>query len=257
MKIHVLKLKLRKLHKYIGFAFSLFIVHLTITGILLTYPKTFKIEETLINNYYILKKYNMETFKDVFEFKNDKNDIILIKNNIYLNDKFIDKFKEDIFGVFFNNIENKLYVLSSKRLIIYLFAIIDEELEIEDILTLNNEKSLNKLGINIITNEIILKKDSMYYKLVDNSILKLIKTANVNDYNWSNMTKPNKDLANHYLTLHQGSGVSIIRILTELHNGKFFGSIFTLILFFSSLSLLFLTFSSFIFATNLFKNKKK
>ena len=43
MKINALKIKLRKLHKYIGFTFSIFILHLTITGILLTYPETFKI----------------------------------------------------------------------------------------------------------------------------------------------------------------------------------------------------------------------
>ena len=60
MKIHVLKLKLRKLHKYLGFAFSLFILHLTVTGILLTYPKTFNIEDTYISNFFILKKYNMK-----------------------------------------------------------------------------------------------------------------------------------------------------------------------------------------------------
>ena len=67
----------------------------------------------------------------------------------------------------------------------------------------------------------------------------------------------NKKLATYYLNIHQGKGVSLTRILTELHNGKFFGSIFTLVLFFSSLSLIFLTLSSFIFATNIFKNKKK
>ena len=65
MKIHVLKLKLRKLHKYLGFAFSLFILHLTVTGILLIYPKTFNIEDTYISNYFILKKYNMDTYKEV------------------------------------------------------------------------------------------------------------------------------------------------------------------------------------------------
>ena len=55
MKIHVLKLQLRKLHKYIGFTFSIFILHLTITGVLLTYPKTFKIENSYFDNYLILK----------------------------------------------------------------------------------------------------------------------------------------------------------------------------------------------------------
>ena len=48
MKIHVIKIKLRKLHKYIGFSFSIFILHLTITGILLTYPKLFNVNEAIL-----------------------------------------------------------------------------------------------------------------------------------------------------------------------------------------------------------------
>ena len=77
------------------------------------------------------------------------------------------------------------------------------------------------------------------------------------DATMNDISKIDKKLAKYYLKIHQGKGVSLTRILTELHNGKFFGSIFTLILFFSSLSLIFLTLSSFIFATNIFKNKKK
>ena len=85
MKIHVLKLKLRKLHKYLGFAFSLFILHLTITGILLIYPKTFNIEDTYISNYFILKKYNMDTHKEVKGLVNIEDEVVIIKNNIILN----------------------------------------------------------------------------------------------------------------------------------------------------------------------------
>ena len=66
-----------------------------------------------------------------------------------------------------------------------------------------------------------------------------------------------EDIAKIYLKIHQGNGVSILRILTELHNGKFFGSIFTFILFIASLSLIFLTLSSFIFGTNYIKKKRK
>ena len=103
---------------------------------------------------------------------------------------------------------------------------------------------------------VFLKNDNEYYNFDDNYLLRL---ANVEDkkINWSNISKIDKKMAKYYLNIHQGKGVSLTRILTELHNGKFFGSIFTLILFFSSLSLIFLTLSSFIFATNIFKNKKK
>ena len=101
MKIHVLKLKLRKLHKYLGFAFSLFILHLTVTGILLTYPKTFNIEETYISNFFILKKYNMDTHKEVYGLINLEDEVVIIKNNIYLNSKFIDKFSDEIMNILY------------------------------------------------------------------------------------------------------------------------------------------------------------
>ena len=256
MKIHVLKLKLRKLHKYLGFAFSLFILHLTVTGILLIYPKTFNIEETYISNFFILKKYNMDTHKEVYGLSNIEDEVVIIKNNIYINSKFVDKFKDEIINILYQKKKIKIIVLSKSTIGIYFFENIDGELEINDIISLENTKKIKYLGLNLSDDIVFLKNDNEYYNLDNNYLLKL---ANEKDKNikWSNISKIDKKLAKYYLNIHQGKGVSLTRILTELHNGKFFGSIFTLILFFSSLSLIFLTLSSFIFATNIFKNKKR
>ncbi len=256
MKIHVLKLKLRKLHKYLGFAFSLFILHLTVTGILLIYPRTFNIEETYVSNFFILKKYNMDTHKDVYGLSNVEDEVVIIRNNIYVNSQFIDKFSDEIINVLYQKKENKIIILSKSVIGIYVFENIDGALEIKDIISLKNTFKINDLGQNLSGDIIFLKNDSEYYNLNSKYLIKL---ANVKDKNikWSNISKIDKKLAKYYLNIHQGKGVSLTRILTELHNGKFFGSIFTLILFFSSLSLIFLTLSSFIFATNIFKNKKK
>ena len=256
MKIHVLKLKLRKLHKYLGFAFSLFILHLTVTGILLIYPRTFNIEETYVSNFFILKKYNMDTHKDVYGLSNVEDEVVIIRNNIYVNSQFIDKFSDEIINVLYQKKEKKIIILSKSIIGIYFFENIDGALEIKDIISLENTYKINDLGQNLSGDIIFLKNDSEYYNLNNKYLIKL---ANVKDKNikWSNISKIDKKLAKYYLNIHQGKGVSLTRILTELHNGKFFGSIFTLILFFSSLSLIFLTLSSFIFATNIFKNKKK
>ena len=256
MKIHVLKLKLRKLHKYLGFAFSLFILHLTVTGILLIYPKTFNIEDTYISNYFILKKYNMDTYKEVRGLVNVEDEVVIIKNNIYLNSKFVDKFSDEIINILYQKIENKIIVLSKSNIGLYFFENIDNELEIIDIISIENTKKINHLGINLSGNKVFLKNDNDFYNLDNNHQLKLVNKIEEN-IKWSKTNKINKKLAKYYLNIHQGKGVSLTRILTELHNGKFFGSIFTLILFFSSLSLIFLTLSSFIFATNIFKNKKR
>ena len=256
MKIHVLKLKLRKLHKYLGFAFSLFILHLTVTGILLTYPKTFNIEETYISNFFILKKYNMDTHKEVYGLINIEDEVIIIKNNIYLNSKFIDKFSDEIINILYQKKENKIIVLSESNIGLYFFENIDSQLEIIDIISLENTKKIKHLGLNLSGDKVFLKNNNDYYNLDNNYLLKLVNKKDKN-IKWSKINKIDKKLAKYYLNIHQGKGVSLTRILTELHNGKFFGSIFTLILFFSSLSLIFLTLSSFIFATNMFKNKKR
>ena len=256
MKIHVLKLKLRKLHKYLGFTFSLFILHLTVTGILLTYPKTFNIEETYISNFFILKKYNMNTHREVYGLSNIKDEVIIIKNNIYLNGKFVDKFSNQIINILYQKKKNKIVVLSESTIGIYLLENIDGELEINDIISFENTKRVQYLGLNLSDDIVFLKNDNEYYKLDNSYLLKLTNEKN-KKIHLSEVSMINKKLATYYLNIHQGKGVSLTRILTELHNGKFFGSIFTLVLFFSSLSLIFLTLSSFIFATNIFKNKKK
>ena len=256
MKIHVLKLKLRKLHKYLGFAFSIFILHLTVTGILLTYPETFNIEETYVSNFFILKKYNMDTYKEVYGLKDIEDEVVVIRNNIYVNKQFVDKFSDEIINLLYQKKKNKIIVLSKSTIGIYFFENIDGALEIKDIISLENTKKMKDLGLNLSGNIIFLKNDSEYYNLNDNYLLKLVNEKDKN-IKWSNISTIDKGLAKYYLNIHQGKGVSLTRILTELHNGKFFGSIFTLILFFSSLSLIFLTLSSFIFATNIFKNKKR
>ena len=256
MKIHVLKLKLRKLHKYLGFTFSLFILHLTVTGILLTYPKTFNIEEKYISSFFILKKYNMNTYREVYGINDIEDEVVIINNNIYVNGKFVDKFSNEVINILYQKKKNKIIVLSESTIGIYFFENIDGELEINDIISLENTKKLQHLGLNLSDDVVFLNNDNKYYKLDNNYHLKLTNEKNKN-IQLSEISLMNKKLASYYLNIHQGKGVSLTRILTELHNGKFFGSVFTLILFFSSLSLIFLTLSSFIFATNVFKKKKK
>ena len=68
--------------------------------------------------------------------------------------------------------------------------------------------------------------------------------------------KAKQDIADTYLEIHQGKGVPLHRIITELHNGKILGSFLSYILLLSSLSLLFLIFSSFLFGINIRKVNK-
>ena len=68
--------------------------------------------------------------------------------------------------------------------------------------------------------------------------------------------KPSLAKAKSYLETHQGKGIPLHRIITEVHNGKIMGSFLSYIFFLTSISLLFLIISSFFFGINIKRDKK-
>ena len=255
MKIHVLKLKLRKLHKYLGFTFSFFILYLTITGLLLMYPQTFNIDKMHINNQLILKKYNMDGYNDVYKLDNKINEIIVIKKSIYMDGIFLDNIEENILSITYEERRKLLYLITMSKVYFYELEKDLDTLEILNTYNIENTKNITKVGKNILNNNIVFRSKSFIYNLKEGSFNKKEAINNNENYIWSDLKIANRKLSKKHLFIHQGEGVQMLRIITELHNGRFFGSIYTLILFISSLSLIFLTLSSFIFATNIFKKK--
>ena len=79
---------------------------------------------------------------------------------------------------------------------------IDGELEINDIISFENTKKIQYLGLNLSDDIVFLKNDNKHYKLDENYLLKL---KNEKDKNilWSEFSIINKKLATYYLNIHQ------------------------------------------------------
>ena len=69
---------LKKLHKIIGLSVCLIIIHLSITGIILMYPSTFKLQDTYFKNRYISSLYDMYTVADVRALEAAEEDFCLL-----------------------------------------------------------------------------------------------------------------------------------------------------------------------------------
>tara|TARA_A100001011_G_C13626404_1_gene562177 strand:- start:27 stop:368 length:342 start_codon:yes stop_codon:yes gene_type:complete len=111
---------------------------------------------------------------------------------------------------------------------------------------------LKKVGLS--EKEIILRSEKNLYKI---SYEKIVSNYNNDkEINWINIMKPPEELAKKYLKIHQGEGVSFHRIITELHSGKFFGAEVIFLMFISSLTMIFLIVSAFVFGIN-YKKKNK
>lgn len=246
------KTVLRLLHKYIGFIFSIFIFFLTITGIMLLYPESFRLNSTYLSNTYLLKKYSMLTQGDVRKLGKEDQEIILLGKNLYYKKNFIDKLDQEPINAFQVKDQNAIVVFFDKKIIHFFFNETKNVINVSDIQENILKNKLLQVGIDKNQN-LFFKTKQHYYKVINEN---LFTKSNDADVRWFVKIKAEKNIANLYLKIHQGKGISLHRVVTELHNGKIMGSFFSYILLVSSLGLLFLILSSFFFGINTGKGKK-
>ena len=111
------KTVLRLLHKYVGFIFSIFIFFLTVTGIMLLYPESFRLNNTYLSNTYLLKKYSMLTPGDVRKLGKQDQEIILLDKSLYYKKNFIDKFDLAPINAFQIKDQNAIVVFLDNKII--------------------------------------------------------------------------------------------------------------------------------------------
>ena len=246
------KTVLRLLHKYVGFIFSIFIFFLTVTGIMLLYPESFRLNSTYLSNTYLLKKYSMLTPGDVRKLGKEDQEIILLDKSLYYKKNFIDKFNLVPINAFQIRDQNAIVVFFDNKIIHYFFKETKNVIDVSDIQENILKNKLLQVGIGK-NQSLFFKTEQHHYKIINEN---LFTKSNDADVRWFVEKRAGKDLANLYLQIHQGKGISLHRVVTELHNGKIMGSFFSYILLLSSLSLLFLVLSSFFFGINTSKGKK-
>ena len=101
---------LKKLHKIIGLSVCLIIIHLSITGIILMYPSTFKLQETYFKNRYISGLYDMYTVADVRALEAAEEDLGIIKSKAIVSDMVIETGINNILGAL--KADNLIFVLT-------------------------------------------------------------------------------------------------------------------------------------------------
>ena len=243
---------LRLIHKYVGFIFSIFILILTLTGIMLLYPEPFKLNDTYVSNSFILKKYNMLSIEDVKKLGRSTEEIILIDKSLYYKNTFIEKFEQDVNNAFQNKKKDYLIIFLEKKIYFFFLNNTKGNVEVMDIKERSLDEEILRIGEDANKN-LVLETRSNLYSILNTEVIKKNKKIEVN---WIKNSNPNVEKAEAYLEIHQGKGVPLHRIITEMHNGKIMGSFLSYIFFLTSISLLFLIVSSFFFGINIKRSKK-
>ena len=226
---------LKKLHKIIGLSVCLIIIHLSITGIILMYPSTFKLQETYFKNRYISSLYDMYTVADVRVLEAAEEDLGIIKSKAIVSDMVIETGINNILGAL--KADNLIFVLNNKKIILIQES--DYGLEI-----IKDEKiPFTALSIGKDNDNILIKgTEDKFYIVNENLSFSLAKNNEI-EFNETSLVLPEEEIARYYLLQVQGPGVQALRLFADLHNGRFFGPFVMFIFAITSILVIFLSIS--------------
>lgn len=226
---------LKKLHKIIGLSVCLIIIHLSITGIILMYPSTFKLQETYFKNRYISSLYDMYTVADVRALEAAEEDLGIIKSKAIVSDMVIETGINNILGAL--KADNLIFVLNNKKIILIQES--DYGLEI-----IKDEKiPFTALSIGKDNDNILIKgTEDKFYIVNENLSFSLAKNNEI-EFNETPLVLPEEEIARYYLLQVQGPGVQALRLFADLHNGRFFGPFVMFIFAITSILVIFLSIS--------------
>lgn len=226
---------LKKLHKIIGLSVCLVVIHLSITGIVLMYPNTFRLQDTYYTNSLILKLYDMYQPTDVRYLEGVEDDVGVIKSKIITSDMVVDTGINNIIGVLKDN--NLIFVFNNKKIIL----IKETDYQLELVKEKNIPFKAELIGKH--NNKIIIRSsDGTNYFLDNNLSISILEDINL-ILKEKRLSLPDEEIANYYLSQVQGPGIQALRLFADLHNGRFFGSFVMFIFAISSIMVIFLSIS--------------
>jgi len=226
---------LKKLHKIIGISICLIVIHLSITGIILMYPSTFKLQDTYYTNSYISNLYDMYTSADVRSLEDAEEDLGVIKSKIITSDMVIDIGINNIIGAL--KTDNLIFALNNKNIILI------QESDYELKLIKEEKIPFTALSIGKNKDRILLKENTGKFYAVDRNLgFSLIKDNEIK-FNEMSLVSPEANIARYYLLQVQGPGIQALRLFADLHNGRFFGPFVMYIFVITSILVIFLSIS--------------
>ena len=226
---------LKKLHKIIGLSVCLIIIHLSITGIILMYPSTFKLQETYFKNRYISSLYDMYTVADVRALEAAEEDLGIIKSKAIVSDMVIETGINNILGAL--KADNLIFVLNNKKIILIQES--DYGLEI-----IKDEKiPFTALSIGKDNDNILIKGTKDKFYIVNENLSFSLAKNNEIEFNETPLVLPEEEIARYYLLQVQGPGVQALRLFADLHNGRFFGPFVMFLFVITSILVIFLSIS--------------
>lgn len=206
-----------KLHRRIGMVIILFIPLLAMTGILLNHTDSIGLHERYVQNKWLLDWYDIGPKQASTTFSVGDVWISRIGNRIYFNDKELLQKSESLLGAVKSN-EIVIVALKQKLLLLTEQGELIEKLSDSE----GVPAGMKSIGLDTGSRLTIKAAHGDYLANVDS--LQWQEHDHI-DAQWSIAVDPPEELHRQLLELYRGKGLTLERIILDLHSGRILGDV--------------------------------
>ena len=221
-------------HRRVGLFSLILVIILAITGILLNHTERFKLDESYVNNSWLLGWYGIEPKDEPVSYKANKHVISVWQNQLFFSNKAIMQLEQNMHGAI--AAEQFIVIALDNEIILLSF----EGEFIERVSTSISFSNIKRLGMKY-KRPVIETSDPLYY-MADEHILDWDVIINdgiewVEKYTLSEKEKEN------LLIAYRGNGLKLERVILDLHSGRIFGQYGVYVMDAAAIALLWLSLS--------------
>jgi len=223
---------LRRWHRWVGYSAFILVLTLSITGLILNRTEKFDLNNITVNNPYILSLYGLTPKTPPVQFKEGPLWLSWLEGRLYLNSTLIGQNTDLPLGI---AATGELIIVASKdRLSLYsadgsLIETLGKNALPGQITALGRSK----------TDKIFMKSGGQTFS-ADEDYISWLNSSPSEDILWSHPQAAPDAITKKILQDFQGQGVSLYKIILDLHSGHIFGSFGSYLMDLAAISLIFL-----------------
>ncbi len=223
---------LRQWHKWVGYGSLILVLILSITGLILNRTEKFNLNQIQINNSYILWLYDLSPKTSLLFFNDDGHWLSWLEGNLYYNNKLISQNTPAPIGLV--KLDHMIIVGSNDRLTLFL----TDGTLVESLYRSDLPSEITMLGKTKKGMPVIISKSKKFTS--DNDLISWYEIDKTIDVTLSMPTEGPSLITEQIMQNFQGQGVSLYKIILDLHSGRIMGSFGSYIMDLAAISLIFL-----------------
>ena len=201
-------------HRRVGLFALVLVIILAITGIMLNHTERLKLDESYVNNSWLLNWYGIEPDNEPVSYKVKDHVLSVWQDQLFFDDKAILTLEQNMHGAI--SAEQFIVIALDNEIILLSF----EGEFIERVSTSISFSNIQRLGLKY-KRPVIETSEPLYY-MADEHILDWDVITN-EDIEWAEKHTLSENEREQLLVAYRGNGLKLERVILDLHSGRIFG----------------------------------